>query len=563
MVRSSCGATPWLSPELASSHAHEGTIIATFTNLAVQRFALNWATQLQRVGLRSLVGSADPRMDATARTAFAHVGAGLFCADGQRMRSNGQAGRWPEVLPLLQLGYNLLLSDSDIGWFRSPLPYFAALRRAHPHADLLLCSDYVGNGYTTAPLPGGAEGDLDLDVIGNAKISSINIGVLFAYAGANRSVATLISAWADAVVDTTSGSLVTWDQGPINTKVLRPLMRPLPEDTKLVRVHGAGLGILPMLQFTTAFTYYIHAATRTRVAAAPFSLHAIFSHGKSAERKTQILREAGLWTLDPPAYYAEGRFLQLSPHEDDAYRPTLSTEDDGDADAADAADLRARGGVALLSRQLVRFYQGLRLAALLNRTLVLPRLRCGDAPMAYPCYAWYHRAMTKDAKWNALKVAMPRYCPTYYWLGSTGGVPWRGAGFLDDPRTHPAIRSGAATMHVCNGALRGGRGGSGGGSGCRRGASAAAGGGGSVAVPRGAPAATVLRLTRQLADAQLLIVHGASLLQGDGGAGATPRRRAAGARAAAVAMTLGRDAWGDMRPPPPNASVAWVLSGPF
>ena len=32
------------------------------------------------------------------------------------------------------------------------------------------------------------------------------------------------------------------------------------------------------------------------------------------------------------------------------------------------------GGVALLSHQLVRFYQGLRLAALLNRTLVLPHL---------------------------------------------------------------------------------------------------------------------------------------------------------------------------------------------
>ena len=168
--RSPCGATPWLSPKLASSHAQEGTIIATFTNLAVQRFALNWATQLHSVGLRVLVGSDDPHMEATAREAFTRAGAGLFCADGQRMRRNGQAGRWPEVLPLLQLGYNLLLSDSDIGWFRSPLPYFAALRRAHPHADLLLCSDYVGNSYTTAPLPGGADGDLDLDHVGNAKV---------------------------------------------------------------------------------------------------------------------------------------------------------------------------------------------------------------------------------------------------------------------------------------------------------------------------------------------------------------------------------------------------------
>ena len=561
MPRSACGATPWLSAELASAHAQEGTIIVTFTNQAVQTFALNWATQLHSVGLRSLVGSADQHMEPTSRATFARTGAGLFCADGRRMRRNGQAGRWPEVLPLLQLGYNLLLSDSDIGWFRSPLPYFAALRRAHPHADLLLCSDYVGNGYTTAPLPGGAEGDLDLDSVGNAKVSSVNIGVLFAYASANRSVAALIGAWADAVVDATSATgLAAWDQGPINTRVLRPSMRPVPEDRALVRVHGVGLGILPMLQFTTAFTYFIHAATRARVAAAPFSLHAIFSHGKSAERKAQILREAGLWTLDPPAYYSEGRFLQLAPDEDDAFRPTLS-DGDGDGDAAAVAAVRARGGVALLSRQLVRFYQGLRLAALLNRTLVLPRLRCGDAPMAYPCYAWYHRAMTSRAKFNGLKVAMPRYCPTYYWLSATGGVPWRGASFLDDPRTHPAIRSGAATLHVCRVAARGG---GGGGSGCRRGASAAVGGGGSVAVPRSAQAATVLRLARQLAGAQLLVVHGASLLQSDAGAGATSRQWApARAPSAAAAVTAGGDALGGMRPPPANASVAWVLSGPL
>ena len=36
-----------------------------------------------------------------------------------------------------------------------------------------------------------------------------------------------------------------------------------------------------------------------------------------AERKAQILREAGLWH-DPPSYYAEGKFLQLAPEEEEA-----------------------------------------------------------------------------------------------------------------------------------------------------------------------------------------------------------------------------------------------------
>ena len=255
------------------------------------------------------------------------------------MRSNGQAGRWPEVLPLLQLGYNLLLSDSDIGWFRSPLPYFAALRRAHPHADLLLCSDYVGNGYTTAPLPGGAEGDLDLDIMGNAKVSSINIGVLFAYAAANQSVATLIGAWADAVVEEGSGDLAKWDQGPINTKVLRPWMRPC-QGTPSSAARTASSWASCRCCSSPPPSHTTSTPRRARVRRAAFSLHAIFSHGKSAERKAQILREAGLWTSTRPPTTRRAASCS-SPHEDDAYRPTLSTEADGDADAAYAADVRA------------------------------------------------------------------------------------------------------------------------------------------------------------------------------------------------------------------------------
>ena len=109
--------------------------------------------------------------------------------------------------------------------------------------------------------------------------------------------------------------------------------------------------------------------------------------------QVQILREAQLWH-DPPSYYTEGRYLQLSPDEEEP--AALAAHPD-----------TAAGGIALMTRQLARFYQGVRLARMLNRTLVLPRIRCGDAPMAYPCYAWYHRAMVKDAKFNALKVRTP------------------------------------------------------------------------------------------------------------------------------------------------------------
>ena len=547
-----------VSAELVSAHEAHGSLVVTFTNRQAQDFALNWARQLHTIGVPSLVGTSDDLGRETIAE-FRRTRAGLFCADGDQMLRNGQAGRWIELLPLLEYGLGVMVSDSDIGWFRSPISYFASVRRAHPHVDLLLCSDYVGNGYSTKPLRGGADGDLDLDGWPQAKVSSINIGVLYAYPHANRSVGALIRAWSAAVVESSErGGLAQWDQGPINQRVLRPGLNAHAADASLAvvgrgRAHEAALGILPMLQFSTAFTYFIHAVMRARAGAAAFSLHAIFSHGKSFERKVQILREAQLWH-DPPSYYAEGRYLQLAPDEEEPA-----------AQAARHPDDAAAGGVGLMTRQLARFYQGVRLARLLNRTLVLPRVRCGDAPMAYPCYGWYHRAMTKDAKFNSLKVPMPEWCPSYYWLSlgmdpaKNNGVAWRDAGFLthpDAPRSRSGSGSGGgvgeagrtAVMRVCSAG----------------GDDAAAG----DCVRADAPAAALRKAARRVGDAtRVLVVRGAAELRGGpppaesvgvGGAAGGHGATAGGYGATALSA-----AWGGMSAPPTNLTVRWLLRGPL
>ena len=112
------------------------------------------------------------------------------------MQANGQAGRWAEVAPLLSYGVDVLLSDADVAWIRNPLPYFAAARRAHPAADLLMLTDRAFNNYATAPAAAGPAteaaaaqaraslaGDLDLEDAYDSSIS-YNIGVIYMYAGA-------------------------------------------------------------------------------------------------------------------------------------------------------------------------------------------------------------------------------------------------------------------------------------------------------------------------------------------------------------------------------------------
>ena len=165
--------------ELIRRHSQAGAVVATFTNAAAAKFALNWARQLQAVGLKSIIGVSQ-RLGAETENELRAAGAGLFCADGEHMQLNGQAGRWSEVWPLLRAGVHVLLSDSDIAWMRNPLPYFeqarhtACMRSAltvhvlpctahtppcpeqvrlrHPRLDYLLCTDTAYNNYAAAPL---------------------------------------------------------------------------------------------------------------------------------------------------------------------------------------------------------------------------------------------------------------------------------------------------------------------------------------------------------------------------------------------------------------------------
>ena len=395
--------------------ANNGTVVVTFTNKMQTAFAINWATRLQVVGLRSLIGLSE-RLTDDDPAAFANVGAFCFCAEkAGMMNSNGQAGRWAEAIPVLRmarrLSLSVLISDSDIAWVRNPLPYFAAAHASHPKLDLLMMTDRAFNGYSAHPLKvqrnerrgagsrSAASVDLELEPGFESSIS-YNIGVIYFFRHALRLHEAMLGRWVEAVGGTStsrggSGSrfskpqLATWDQEPINKRVLQNGLNKDPDDTRLVRVDGGRLvmGVLPMLQFTTSFTYYMHRKRRESLRARAYCLHAIFAHGKDAQRKMSIFREEGLWH-DPPAYYEVPRGSSGFLVAESLALPSA---------------LRSMGGFGLIQLQLRQVHALFHLAQLLNRTLVLPRLRCGERPMAYPCYAWYHRAMA----YYGLNVSQP------------------------------------------------------------------------------------------------------------------------------------------------------------
>lgn len=289
--------------------------------------------------------------------------------------------------------------------------------------------------------------DLELENAFQSKIS-FNIGTLFLYSHANETLAHMFDAWSRAVQeDLEFGSarkqsprfgqrskLAPWDQKPINELVIQRGIREHPEDPLLALSFGGRLamGVLPMLQFTTSFTYHVHRTRRELLGVAPYSLHAIFNLGRSKSIKKWVLREEGGWH-DEPAYY-RGRFM--------TYEPTPPPR-----------ELRRSGGFELITRQLHEFQRALRLSVMLNRTLVAPRLRCGDRSMAYPCYGWYHRAMGVHGL-SKEKVPMPEVCPLYYWMDSKAleqlpELQLREPGFLMNPRVPEELVRSAATLSFC------------------------------------------------------------------------------------------------------------------
>ena len=539
--------------------ATNGTVFVTFTNRELGAFALNWARQLKTIGVRSLVGTVD-RIGAALLEDFRHADAHVFCADRVGLMSrNGQAGRWAEAALVLKLARELslsvLLSDADIAWMRNPVPYFHAAKAAHPRIDLLMMTDRAFNGYSSSPLPGQPVGrargtttsgrrlgsrqllrhalgltrtksvtgiDLELEP-GYESSISYNIGVIWFCHHAMDNLEAMLHRWVTAVGGGNDdgggggggghgargspggkpagraartainaaggGKLAAWDQEPINKQVLQQGLAPDLHDRRLVRVDRGRLvmGVLPMLQFTTAFTYHMFHRRRADLGVAPpYCLHAIFAHGKDVERKISIFREEGLWH-DPPEYYEPpggGRFLVAEP----SVHPALL----------------ARGGFDIIHTQLRQVQQAFKLAALLNRTLILPRLRCGDRPMAYPCYAWYHRAMAYFGP-NPDKVAMPEVCPLYYWLDvhrlRSLPVLTREPGFLENERTPRRLREEVARVHLCPG----------GGVACADGAGSAPNteqsGAAAVRVPGSAPAAHLRKALAPVSRARVLKVQ--------------------------------------------------------
>ena len=167
-------------PTLVRRHAENNTIIVTFGNKRQKHFSENWVKVLQSLGVGGLlVGMMNMQRTDPVYRSFAAMlrsrGVGVYTVNSYEVKAKPQGGRWFHVLPLLQTGARLILSDSDVVWFRDPRPYLRALEAAHPLMDFAVSSD--SQTTTDGRRLGGLGSELDIENFGHCWVS-MNIGIM-------------------------------------------------------------------------------------------------------------------------------------------------------------------------------------------------------------------------------------------------------------------------------------------------------------------------------------------------------------------------------------------------
>lgn len=408
--------------ETAEANAH-GVTFATFANAAQLDFALSWHQHLSLLGLgrSALLGATD---EATNRGLSA---AGARCfplkssigADEAKWGSPGfsHMGRTKALLvrTLLELNATLLFADVDVVFLRDPLPYLG--RQLAAHAQLLFHTDGFGSSpEAIAAQPPG------LETPSFGITPEMNTG-LFLMAPA---AAALAAAWCAAL--DADGAFSNWknDQQALNQLLRRGLVAPPAGGArKLMAAYGGSLqlGLLPNHLFPSGHLFFIQRALH-RLGATPVAVHLTFQNCDQSGKRHRM-REGGLWLVDDvaPHFLPAGGLLSYEPD-----LPPELTSRFGESKLPPRnlrlSDQLVQDHFALVNHQLAQLRSALRLALLLNRTLVLPRFVCGLETVTN----FAHRGIRCLGS-NGCRMALPYYCPAdhvlrmHYWRGVMPQLP--------------------------------------------------------------------------------------------------------------------------------------------
>ena len=464
-------------------------LLLTFGNSKVGTVLDNFIAHASAVGAPFVVGAVDAalydRLSTNSKVAVYKTPLAMqsFQLDGANSHASSSWNRFAvmrsgEVARVVNLGYDVLHTDSDIAWLRNPAPYIACAGggAASLDAPTLRCDTLAGADVAVSTdnmSPGedarGGAGYLIGGTLntGLLLIRATPAGTAFANgwhgtvvrrscpATGRNNCTRLCDGWCapdgSCAGDCNEGRCCTTDQQVLNRmiKVPPPSGKSTLHWTGLAVPRGPArtaraandtivLGALPLALFLHGHGYFVQGAAHRRApvarneaitSARPYAVHATYTlDDHEGLAKAQRFREGGLWRVDQPSYF-EGRYL--------AYNATLPPDVEAAIDKLTATGAPAASiGVhmAAVRSYMNELRDALALAQAMGRTLILPRWTCfcdrlwsgSDDIFAFGCM--YPGA--QDGQF------VPFTCPMDHVLSPTGwgkaGIPYRDAIFIDN-----------------------------------------------------------------------------------------------------------------------------------
>ena len=424
---------------------------------------------------------------------------------------------------VLQTGRHVLVSDSDVVWMRDPAAEIAELAALGATLGAATdCLDVDADRDKTerpeAPVMCG-------HAPGNKDGAVFNTGVLW-FAADPSSIA-FAQRWATATL--TLASAWDDDQGAFNRLAKEgfyPVRRHSADGRVVVGPKGVRIAPLPSDRFCSGHLVWTQQAAQTR---ACVSVHATFTEYGDAGKRWRFL-EAGLWALNAPEYFTEGRYLTFVPPKPPpdpqpcpagagAYVPGgpapkpcagedphhgLGKKRFGNIMWQEGLkrSTRLRANSDLMARQVHAFRDAAALARVLNRTLIVPHFDClcdrsEDVEIIPSCV--YHGAppslpmpfkCSLHFVLDTHKLQMMSSAPTRYGMRAskfngyaTPPLKLRAHSFLDDARTAADIKASVVDVAV---------------------APAGGGDGAAAALRRGATSVEALKSLERWKDARVL-----------------------------------------------------------
>ncbi|KAG2492009.1 hypothetical protein HYH03_009739 [Edaphochlamys debaryana] len=416
-----------LSRELLERWAVNGTVLLAFTNSIMwHNFGDTWLYHVKKAGIKYWVlAVADNHTAHLVHSRGAHH---CFMAHENEIDDTNATFKWgstswklhtwQKVLVVRHvhlLGFNVINSDIDVVWMRDPLQHFLV---KYPLPDYWVSMDPI-----TTRNPIGDDGP----EAGITVHHYMNTGVYFLRNTPGGTA--LIDKWYEIRKPMQMAGYHDQDG-------LYQYLSKNPEDidfnTRIAKVLDGRtrLAQLPASLFQNGYSHCINQVHKVHGWEKPFEVHFVWVWGGNAGKMMRMREQQ--YFIDEPQYYAGPLFV--------SYDVVPITDPPGYNDWNDT-EAMVSFHLDALDRQLTDAWHGIALAGLLNRTLILPKMKC------YCIQNWFENPLCRLPGEPLTKFPLQPACPADFIFnmdplmqmqvqGHT--VPVREFSFLDNERT-PAV----------------------------------------------------------------------------------------------------------------------------